>query len=100
MATRKTRRDEPEPPREQAATPVVGIGASAGGIGALETLVPLLAPDAGLAYVVVQHLDPDHESALTALLKRSAKIPVIEIEDQAAIQPDHVYVIPRNASLT
>lgn len=100
MSTTTSKRGEPEPPRGTAGVPIVGIGASAGGISALETMLPLLAPDAGLAYVVVQHLDPDHESALTALLKRTARIPVVEIEDQAVVQPDHVYVIPRNASLT
>src|SRR5262245_2865669 len=92
--------EEPEPPRNGAGIPVVGIGASAGGIGALEILLPLFAPDAGLAYVVVQHLDPTHESVLTALLARVAKIPVVEIKDQTTIEPDHVYVIPRNAAVT
>lgn len=100
MSTKRSSQDEPAPTREPAGIPVVGIGASAGGIGAFEAMLPLLAPDAGLAYVLVQHLDPDHESALTALLARAAKIPVVEIKDQAIIQPDHVYVIPRNASLT
>ena len=92
--------DEPEPIHERAGIPVVGIGASAGGIGALRTLMPLLAPDAGLAYVVVQHLDPDHESVLTSLLARGAKIAVVEIENRASIEANHVYVIPQNASLT
>ena len=100
MSTKRSSQDDPEPPREPAGIPVVGIGASAGGISAFETMLPLLAPDAGLAYVLVQHLDPDHESALTTLLARAAKIPVVEIKDQAIIQPNHVYVIPRNASLT
>ncbi|SEP50756.1 two-component system, chemotaxis family, CheB/CheR fusion protein [Rhodospirillales bacterium URHD0017] len=97
---RKVSQVEPEPPRNGAGIPVVGIGASAGGIGALETLVPLFAPDAGLAYVVVQHLDPTHESVLTALLARAAKIPVVEIKDQTSIQADHVYVIPPNTAVT
>lgn len=99
MRTGKDRSDEPRVARTGAGVPVVGIGASAGGIAALETLLPLLTPDAGLAYVVVQHLDPDHQSALTALLTRVAKMPVIEIQDQATIEPDHIYVIPRNVSL-
>ena len=99
MKKKERRRDEPEPPRNGAAIPIVGIGASAGGLGALETLVPLLEPGAGLAYVVVQHLDPDRKSVLAALLARTAKIPVIEIADQATIETDHVYVIPPNAAL-
>src|SRR5262245_57049666 len=90
----------PDPPRNGPGVSVVGIGASAGGITALETLLARLSPESGLAYVVVQHLDPDHESVLTSLLARVAKIPVIEIKDQATIAPDHVYIIPRNASLT
>lgn len=95
-----TRADDDEPtPRIGTGVPVVGIGASAGGIGALETMLPLLAPNAGLAYVVVQHLDPDHESVLVALLAKVARIPVVEITDQATIDPDHVYIIPPNASL-
>ncbi|HEX9329419.1 MAG TPA: chemotaxis protein CheB, partial [Reyranella sp.] len=99
MTTKGSRRDEPEPSRNGAAIPIVGIGASAGGIGALETLVPLLEPGAGLAYVVVQHLDPDRKSVLATLLARTAKIPVIEIADHATIETDHVYVIPPNAAL-
>jgi chemotaxis response regulator CheB len=99
MKPKTSRRDE-SGSRNGAAIPIVGIGASAGGIGALETLVPLLEPGAGVAYVVVQHLDPDRKSALTALLARTAKIPVIEIADQATIDTDHVFVIPPNAALT
>ena len=82
MATKKDRQEEPESPSNGAGIPVVGIGASAGGIGALKTLVPLLAPDAGLAYIVVQHLDPAHDSALASLLARLTKLPVVEIKDR------------------
>jgi two-component system CheB/CheR fusion protein len=80
--------------------PVVGIGASAGGISALKILLPRLAPDSGLAYVIVQHLDPNHESVLSALLARTAPVPVTEVVDRTALQPDHVYVIPPNKTLT
>ncbi|MFZ5780920.1 MAG: chemotaxis protein CheB [Pseudomonadota bacterium] len=80
--------------------PVVGIGASAGGIAALDTLLPRLRPEGGIAFVVVQHLDPAHESNLTALLDRASTLPVTEAADGMAIEPDHVYVIPRNATLT
>ena len=98
--TRRGEQVEPERPRNGAGIPVVGIGASAGGIGALETLLPSFAPGAGLAYVVVQHLDPTHESVLTALLGKVAKIPVVEIKDQTTIEADHVYVIPPNTAVT
>src|SRR5215208_3236384 len=82
------------PSRNGPTIPIVGIGASAGGIGALETLIPIFERGAGLAYVVVQHLDPERKSGLTGLLARTAKIPVTEIADQVTIEADHVYVIP------
>lgn len=90
---------ESGPSRNGPTIPIVGIGASAGGIGALETLVPLFERGAGLAYVVVQHLDPERKSILTALLGRIAKIPVTEIVDQVTVEAGHVYVIPPNAAL-
>src|SRR5215213_2598019 len=99
MKPETNRQQESGPSRNGSAIPIVGIGASAGGIGALETLVPLFERGAGLAYVVVQHLDPERKSALTGLLRRIAKIPVIEIADQVTIEADHVYVIPPNAAL-
>src|SRR3954468_10894212 len=80
--------------------PVVGIGASAGGLSALESLLPAIKPGIGLAFVIVQHLDPDHESALTMLLERLATIPVTLISDATRVEADHIYVIPPNASLT
>lgn len=91
--------EEGQAPPSVTGVPVVGVGASAGGIGALERLVPLLRPGAGVAYVVVLHLDPDHASILSTLLARVAKIPVVEIKHQTALLPDHVYVIPPNARL-
>src|SRR5215213_6474147 len=99
MKPATNRPQESGPPRNGATIPIVGIGASAGGIGALETLVPLFERAAGLAYVVVQHLDPERKSGLSALLARTAKIPVTEIADQVTIEADHVYVIPPNAAL-
>lgn len=67
------------PPRS--VCPVVGIGASAGGLDALRRLLPLLEPDSGMAFVVVQHLDPDHTSWLSELLARNSLLPVSLIED-------------------
>jgi two-component system CheB/CheR fusion protein len=81
-------------------TPVVGIGASAGGLNALEALLPAIRNDGGLAYVVVQHLDPDHESALASLLGRLSPIPVSLIKNKTPIEPNQLYVIPPNTSLT
>jgi two-component system CheB/CheR fusion protein len=90
----------PDEKREPPVVPVVGIGASAGGLRALETLLPAIAPDSGLAYVIVQHLDPDHESVLASLLERRATVPVAVIQHQTAAEANHIYVIPPNASLT
>jgi len=80
--------------------PVVGIGASAGGVTALNTLMPALQPDSGVAYVIVLHLAPDHESMLAGILARTARMPVLEITDGMVVEANHIYVIPGNASLT
>ncbi|WP_395020130.1 CheR family methyltransferase [Dongia sp.] len=92
--------EEQKPPEKNHATPVVGIGASAGGIDALRTFVPAVAKDSGLAFVVVQHLDPDHTSHLSTLLGRATSIPVVEIHDDTPIEADHIYVIPPNTALS
>src|SRR2546425_7605741 len=79
--------------------PVVGIGASAGGLEAFRQLLKHLPVDTGMAFVLVQHLDPTHESILTELLSRSTKMPVSEVRDGTAVEPDHVYVIPHNTNM-
>ncbi len=79
--------------------PIVGVGASAGGLEAFSKLLQNLHPKTGMAYVLVQHLDPHHASALTELLSRETIMPVREIEDGMVIAPDHVYVIPPNTNL-
>src|SRR5690348_11689675 len=93
-----------EQPAEQTpeapAVPVVGIGASAGGLSALESLLPAIPPSSGLAFVIVQHLDPDHESVLSSLLERLSPIPVSLIKNETAVQANCIYVIPPNTSLT
>ncbi len=76
--------------------PVVGIGASAGGLDAFKKLLKAIPEDSGMAYVLVQHLDPKHESLLPELLQKVTKIPVIEITDDIKVHPDHIYVIPSN----
>jgi len=80
--------------------PIVGIGASAGGLEAFTALFKTLLPDLGMAYVLVPHLDPQRESAITQILARTTAMPVVEIEDGMAVQADHVYVIPPNCDLT
>jgi two-component system CheB/CheR fusion protein len=80
--------------------PVVGIGASAGGLEALTALLSHLPGTTGLAYVVVQHLDPRAKSLLADLLARATEMPVREVEEGMAVEPDRVYVCPANAELT
>jgi two-component system CheB/CheR fusion protein len=83
-----------------AKTRIVGIGASAGGLEALEQFLEHVPPRSGLAYVVVQHLDPTHKARLAELLQRVAPIPVREAEHGMSIEPDRAYVIPPNTELS
>ncbi len=76
--------------------PVVGIGASAGGLAAFRELLGAIPEQSGMAWVLVQHLDPNHESMLPELLQRATKIPVLEIADDVTVLPDHVYILPSN----
>ena len=82
------------------AFPIVGIGASAGGLEAVSELLAALPSKSGVAFILVQHLDPDHESLLTELLAKRTAMPVTQAEEGVVIEPDHVYVIPPNATLT
>jgi two-component system CheB/CheR fusion protein len=79
---------------------IVGIGASAGGLEAFAQLLRNLPANTGMAFVLVQHLDPKHESMLTGLLSRRTNIPVNEVKDGMAVEPDRVYVIPPDADMT
>lgn len=79
--------------------PVVGIGASAGGLEAFDQLLSALRPDTGMAFVLVQHLDPLHESLLPELLARHTPMPVVSVRDSLKVEPDHVYVIPPNTNM-
>jgi two-component system CheB/CheR fusion protein len=79
---------------------VVGVGASAGGLIPLEQFLSGLPSPSGLAFVVVQHLDPTHKAMLVELLQRATPMPVREASEGAVIEPDTVYVIPPNFDLT
>ena len=79
--------------------PVVGIGASAGGLEAFSELLHNLPEKTGMAFVLVQHLDPKHESSLPEILARTTRLPVTEVTQDGELQPDHVYVIPANTNL-
>ncbi len=79
--------------------PIVGVGASAGGLEAFQELLRALPADTGMGFVLVQHLDPVHESALTKLLARSSSMPVYEATQNMHVEPDTVYVIPPNVQM-
>ena len=81
------------------AFPIVGIGASAGGLEAFTQLLRQLPNDTGMGFVFVQHLDPDHESALPLLLAKATAMPVCEVTHDLRVKPNQVYVIPPNANL-
>src|SRR5438874_5364782 len=78
---------------------VVGIGASAGGIPALQTFFQALPTRTGIVFVVVMHLSPEHESNLAQVLQASTAIPVRQVTGSVRMEPDHVYVIPPNHNL-
>jgi two-component system, chemotaxis family, CheB/CheR fusion protein len=100
-SVKKRRKQKPSGRRVPAnlSFPVVGIGASAGGLEAFSELLRHLPEKTGMAYVLVQHLDPKHSSDLREILSRMTKIPVEEVTDGALVQPDHIYVIPPNTSM-
>ncbi len=77
----------------------MGVGASAGGLEAFKKMVKAIPENSGIAYILVQHLHPDHNSALPEILQRETRIPVSEISDNVKVEPDHVYVIPSNKML-
>ena len=79
---------------------IVGIGASAGGVQALKTFFENVPAESGSAYVVILHLSPDHDSQLTAILQTVSKIPVEKIEEKVRVEPNHVYVVSPNESLS
>jgi two-component system CheB/CheR fusion protein len=82
------------------AFPVVGIGASAGGLEAFSELLSNLRHDVPMAFVLVQHLDPKHSSLLTELLTRTTPMRVVEVRPGTRVEPSHVYVIPPNTTMT
>jgi len=79
--------------------PIVGIGASAGGLEAFEQFFHAIPADSGMAFVLIPHLDPSHASLLVDILQRATTIPVIEAEDQMSVQANHVYIIPPNRDM-
>lgn len=86
--------------RRAAVFPVVGIGASAGGLEALESFLSKVPVGSGMAYVIVQHLDPTHKGMMPELLQRSTAMPVEQARNRLKVRPDHVYVIPPNRDMS
>lgn len=115
MAIRNSRREKPEQVPGKAAAietpevtdstvagfPIVGIGASAGGLAAFEAFFSGMpaGTDPGMAFVLVQHLAPDHKSILSDLIRRYTRMKVFEVEDGIAVQPNCVYIIPPNRDM-
>ena len=79
--------------------PIVGIGASAGGLEAFSELINHLPEETGLAYVFIQHLSPDHESILSNLISKKTKIPVHEVVDKVKLKQDNIYIIQPNTNI-
>ncbi len=81
------------------AFPIVGVGASAGGLEAFTQLLKALPADTGMAFVLVQHLAPSHPSALAEILSRTTTMPVREVDNEPTVEPNNVYVIPPDRSM-
>jgi two-component system, chemotaxis family, CheB/CheR fusion protein len=99
----KKKRPAPGPKRPAASQPgpfpIVGIGASAGGFEAFAEMLNALPADPGMAFVLIQHLDPTHESMLANLLARKSVLPVSQVVNGMVVKPNHVYVTPPNKQM-
>jgi chemotaxis response regulator CheB len=80
--------------------PIVGIGASAGGLEALEQFLRHVPPGNGMAFVIIQHLDPTHKAIVCELLQRVTSMKVMQVKDRTKVRPDCVYVIPPNRDMS
>jgi two-component system CheB/CheR fusion protein len=80
--------------------PIVGVGASAGGLEALEQFLRPLPAQCGMAFVIVQHLDPTHKGMMAELLQRATTMKVTQVKDRQKVEPNHVYVIPPNKDMS
>lgn len=80
--------------------PIVGIGASAGGLEALERFLENVPEHSGMAFVIVQHLDPTHKGIMPELLQRATGMSVVQVKDRTRVRADCVYVIPPNKDMS
>lgn len=92
VATDSTRQDDAE--ARGAVFPIIGIGASAGGLAAFRQLLDVLPTDTGASFILLQHLPPSHESMLADILSCITSMPVTEVRDEPPVEPNHVYIIP------
>lgn len=102
-AATRTRKDVPGATpdlRKGTAFPIVGVGASAGGLEALEHFLSHVPTASGMAFVIIQHLDPTHKGMMPELLQRVTSMKVIQVKDRTLVQPDCVYVIPPNKDMS
>jgi len=102
---KKTRRGNrkneiPKQPAQDQLFPIIGMGASAGGLEAFEQFFSKMPPDSGIGFVLIPHLDPTHASMMTELLRRVTNMEVTEAKDGMKVKPDHVYVIPPNKEMS
>lgn len=96
----KTMNGDEKPTNSQNDFPIVAVGASAGGLKAFEHFFQALPSESEMAFVVIQHLAPNHESELAQLLQNHTHMKVMQVEDQTLVQPNHVYVIPPGKRLS
>ncbi len=85
---------------EKSAFPIVGIGASAGGLEALELFLKNVPSGSAMAFIIVQHLDPTHKGIMVELLQRATLMPIVQVKDRMKVEPNHVYVIPPNKDMS
>src|SRR5512133_970433 len=96
----KDQTGKPAPLKNQDKFPIVAIGASAGGLEALEQFLGNVPDNTGMAYIVIQHLDPTQKGMLPELLQRITKMPVHQVKDRTIIKINTVYVIPPNTTMS
>ena len=92
--------DQAQPIVKKSTFPVVGLGASAGGLQALQQFFAAMPANNGMAFVVIMHLSPNHESHAAAILQQSTAMPVFQVNETVVIAPETVYVIPPGHHLT
>lgn len=81
--------------------PVIGIGASAGGLDAFNSLFKNMPVDTGMAFILIQHIEPSHVGNMVGLIQRQTRMPVVEVKDDGLeVQPNHLYMIPQNREIS